>query len=295
MAKRAEAESDRVVPLIRRRSDEAVPDVAFGAQPVARRAEEAPGIAGVDLTGKPKVWLLVGTGKSGKTVEARWMVERMVREGRSAALMALDPSRNTRSLAAWFDGVDSPDGHPGRWLADTLEQLMTERVSAVLDFGGGGEPALAHCVERIDALHEQLEGAGLGLVLCYCVTRRIDDLAVVEQFESAGFRPQATAILLSPGQTSDSYEADREGFAPVLRHGVCKRVLDRGAVPVWVPPLESDVMDEIERKRLPFGAASEGRTEGGLTRPLSPFRAFMVRRWLDRMEKAHAPITTWLP
>jgi hypothetical protein len=179
---------------------------------------------------------------------------------------------------------------------ETMEGLMTDPVSAILDFGGGGEPALAYCVERVAGLHERLERAGLGLVLCYCVTRRIDDLAIVEQFEAAGFCPQATAILLSPGQSSDAYEVDREAFAQVLRHGVCRHALGRGAVPVWVPPLEADVMDEIERKRLSFHMAAEGLVPSGAAfLPISGLRGFMVRRWLDRMEAAHKPIATWLP
>src|ERR1700752_2740560 len=62
------------------------------AAPLSAKAREAEPIATmIDLTGKPKVWLLIGRGGSGKTVLARWMGWRMTELGRAAMIAALDP------------------------------------------------------------------------------------------------------------------------------------------------------------------------------------------------------------
>lgn len=284
-----------VVPLFRRHRDENVPEVVFNSRPQERSEAATIRPTAINLTDKPKVWMLIGTGKSGKTVEARWLVERMIGQGRSATLCALDPT--TRSLSTWFpDQVEEPDGHAGRWLQSVLEGILEVRPQAIMDFGGGGETALAHCVGVAPDLHERLEEAGVGLVACYCLTKRIDDADVIGKFEDAGFRPQATALLLSPGPSSDSYEIDRAAFSSVMRHSSCRKALDRGAVPIWIPPLQEDLMQEIEEKRLTFDMAATGQIpEGAQFRPIGGLRRSMVGRWLRRMEESHRPIETWLP
>jgi hypothetical protein len=82
-----------------------------------------------------------------------------------------------------------------------------------------------------------------------------------------------------------------EEFARVLRHSVFHATLVHGAVPVWMPRLEPEVMQEIEGKHLTFGqACGAGRLHRRADRR---FRAVVVGRWLERME--HEPSRSWLP
>src|SRR5581483_3673616 len=159
----------RVVPLFRGAEEEVVPDVRFGARPRAAESRDAAPATKVDLSGKPKVWCLLGSGNTGKTVQARWMFERLTGEGRSAVLGALDPT--ARSLSAWFEedsdkkhGVEQPVAgeNAGRWLMRTFEGLVASPQTAILDFGGGGEAALTYCVEAAPDLHMHIEAVGLG-------------------------------------------------------------------------------------------------------------------------------------
>ena len=110
------------------------------------RAAE-PVTAVIDLTGKPKVWLLIGRGGSGKTVLARWLGWRMTELGRAAMIAALDPTN--RSLANWFAGVEQPElsdpSYTARWLRSALSHLMQTKFSGIFDFGGGDRcPANRH-------------------------------------------------------------------------------------------------------------------------------------------------------
>ena len=255
----------------------------------------------VDLSGRAKLWFLIGPGGAGKTAIARWLFWRMTEQGRDAALAALDPTN--RSLASWFAGVEQPPTNDGaqtaRWLREFLEYLMSgPRGSpvrpAILDFGGG-DTALERVAGSASDLHQTLEDAGFGVVASYVLTPRADDLTILWTMETAGFRPKATVLLLNEGR-ADTAMPREEAFATVMRHSSFRDAVTRGAVVVWVPALESDVMQEIEAKRLDFGLARDGFVpEGAAYQPIGGLRRSMVRRWLERMETAFEPIRTWLP
>ena len=203
-----------------------------------------------------------------------------------------------RSLATWLEGVEQPPSSDGaqtaRWLREFLSFLMTEkRHNAVLDFGGG-DTSLAKLVNAAPGIAATLEDAGLAPIACYTLTPRLDDLAALDSLETAGFRPKATALIFNEGRVDTSMDRD-DAFARVLRHTAVRNALARGAVPLWMPRLEPDVMQEIEGKRLQFGQARDGQApEGSSFGPIGGLERAMVARWLERMEEAHAAISTWL-
>src|SRR5580765_1479733 len=66
--------------------------------------EERP--TALDLTGQRKVWFLSGRGKTGKTMLARYIADRMIDLGGSAVVAACDPVN--RSLRRFLDNVAEP-------------------------------------------------------------------------------------------------------------------------------------------------------------------------------------------
>ena len=293
-------DTKKVVPLFRRRPvGEGEPEVRVGAAPTNGPEDDLPVEAAsvVDLSGKPKVWFMIGGGNSGKTVEVRWLVGRMAARGERAVLAALDPAN--RSLASWFEDVAQPPSSDGtqtaRWLRDFLNFLMEEKQhSAVLDFGGG-DTSLAKAVDAAPGIVAALEAAGLAPVACHVLTPRQDDLALLGALEAAGFRPEATMLLCNLGRVDTTMAGD-DAFARVMRHSTVRAAMERGAVPIWMPRLEPDVMAEIEGKRLQFAQVRDGQVPGGSAfPPLGGLERAMVTRWLERMEEAHRPVATWLP
>jgi hypothetical protein len=289
-----------VVPLFRRRPPEEVPEVGLTLAPTSNseRASEMDlaTSAPVDLAGKPPCWFLIGAGGTGKTAEARWLGWRMDEAGRPAFRAALDPTN--RSLASWFENVEQPPSsdpaQTARWLREALEFLMTDKPPAILDFGGG-DTALAKIIDSAPGIVEAMDEAGIAPVACYMLAPRLDDLGPLEAMERAGFRPKATVIILNEGRV-DTTLTREEAFSAIQRHSVFKAALARGAMPIWLPRLEPDVMLEIEAKRLHFGHARDGSVPAGRTfSPIGGLRRSMVARWLKRMEQAHEPIRGWLP
>jgi hypothetical protein len=113
--------------------------------------------------------------------------------------------------------------------------------------------------------------------------------------ETAGFKPAATLIVLNEGKV-DSNSDPQEAFAGILRHSAYQSAVERGAITLWMPALDPEVMGELELKLLHFTAARDGQLpEGATFAPVGGLRRSKVRRWLEAMESAHAPIHSWLP
>lgn len=293
-----------VVPIRRvRRMFEGVDELDLSEKPALQVVEETR-IAAEDLTGKPKVWLFVGDGGSGKTTEIRWMVGRTPDDRRAEMQLApLDPG--ARALKTWFDGILEPPSsevsHSARWLGDFCDDLVADprpTRSVLFDFGGGGHVSLTTLLDTMGKgdLHRMLEDAGIGLVLCYTLKPRLDDLRTMDAIERAGFQPRATMILLNEGIADPSLPKE-DAFEAVTRHSTYRNVVDRGGVPIWMPRLDSEVVQEIEIKRpMSFVQARSGKVPSKATfSPIGGRRRSMVARWLDKMEAAHKPVSTWLP
>jgi len=251
---------------------------------------EPRGQKAVDLGGRQPVWFLIGPNYSGKTTFARWAADRMFAAGRSAFLGALDPLN--RTLAAFFEEVEQPSSADPSltpaWLRSVVEHLMRERLPALADMGGG-DTSLARLISDLPGLAETMEEAGVAPVAAYFLGPRVDDLSSLATFEASGFRPRATLLVLN-GARVDAGLDPAEAFAPIRRHSAVRGAIARGAVVVEMPRLDPpELALEVERKRLGFGAARDG--EGGL----GPLDRAGVRAWMDRMERAFAPVESWLP
>src|SRR3954454_557193 len=78
-------------------------DVDIGVPSFARRQAAGPVMEGVNLAGRPKIILLAGRGKTGKTTAIRWMAERALADKRSLLMGDLDPTN--ASFSTYFQGV----------------------------------------------------------------------------------------------------------------------------------------------------------------------------------------------
>jgi hypothetical protein len=297
--KTSDTESPEVVvqPIFRRGSELiGVPEIQMVSPPGLKLKETvSPTRPAVDLKAASKVWLLSGPGGGGKTLAARWMMWRMAERGQSAMLTALDPTN--RSLATWFDNVHQPESndgaHTARFLREFFEFLIENPQHAIVDLGAG-DTALQRTIGDVGGLQSALEEK-LGLVACYFLTPRVDDLGILQTIERTGFQPRATLLILNTGRADPTRPLD-EQFTIVTRHSIFRAAVDRGAAVLWMPALDSGVMQEVEAKRLDFGMARDGLVpEGAAFPPVGGLRRHMVTNWLAQMETAFAPVAGWLP
>lgn len=266
-----------------------LPSVLDGA------AVPPPGKAGIDLAAQAKLWLLLGSGASGKSFLARWIGGRLAEAGRleGTLLAALDPTN--RTLCDFFEDVEQPpNANPARvttWLRELLAFVASQRTAGIVDFGGNNT-SIMQLVETSPGFSDPLDQAGVAPVAAYLLSPRVDDLTLLAGFEQRGFQPKATALILNLGraETADDFDA-------VRRHPAYKAALGRGAVEVWLPKLEPQSLAlEIERKRLHFFQARDGSMDQGRkAADISPLERVAVADWLRAMDASFAPVATWMP
>ena len=218
------------------------------------------------------------------------MMWRMAERGQSAMLTALDPTN--RSLATWFDNVHQPESndgaHTARFLREFFEFLIENPQHAIVDLGAG-DTALQRTIGDVGGLQSALEEK-LGLVACYFLTPRVDDLGILQTIERTGFQPRATLLILNTGRADPTRPLD-EQFTMITRHSIFRAAVDRGAAVLWMPALDSGVMQEVEAKRLDFGMARDELVPAGAAfPPVGGLRRHMVTNWLAQMETAFAPV-----
>jgi hypothetical protein len=265
--------------------------------PSATVAPPPPSASSIDLADKPKIWFAIGPGRSGKTMLLRYAAEMCIARGATPPIVAAADPQN-RSLKNYMDVHEPPTNDAAataRWLESLLRHAMEEKVSALVDLGGG-DTALHKLLAAVPALATELDGAGVTPVAVYLLGPRVDDLASLGSFEAMGFQPAATAIVCNEGLADPTIDRE-DAFARILRHSAYRRAVDRGAVPLWMPALAPpELVQEIEAKRISFIQARDAISPNGRKlAPLAPFDRSRVRKWLDTMAVEMAPILSWLP
>jgi hypothetical protein len=236
----------------------------------------------VDLSGRRKVWFLIGRGRIGKTTMARWVSETLANQGgASFVCVAADPVN--RSLRAFVDDVvEPPSADPDEvrdWLRGLLEYAMAEKQNAIIDLGGGNT-SLSALLREMPDLADVLSRGGIEPVAVHVLGCDPHDLVPLALAESEGFQPRATAIVLNEAH------GRRGRFDQVTAHPAFQDVMARGAVRLWMPLLSADAARQCDANAWHY---HDVRGNAG------PFVAAAVDTWLRRMADEMAPIKTWLP
>jgi hypothetical protein len=251
----------------------------------------------LDLNGKPKLMIALGSGHSGKTTQIRYFVENLLARNSLAKLVAIDPEN--RDLKNFFQNVYEPSTSDpagvAAFLKAFLDVLVKEQASGLIDTGGG-DTAMGRLVSEMPTLVADLGAVGIAMVAVYMFSPRIADLSVLATMEGAGFQPDATALILNEGRVDGGKDPDQE-FAALRRHSTYRAALDRGAIELRMPRLP--VAKKIEERRLQFRQAAAGTapSDGRKIVPLGWSDSISLKAWLARMDAAMAPIITagWLP
>lgn len=256
--------------------------------PVARETEP-PVAQGIDLSGRAKIVMAAGRGKTGKTTLLRWLAEGSLEAGHSFLMADIDPTN--ASFAAYFEGVSRPrDDDPLRvrnWLQRFIEYAVQQKLSALIDLGGG-DTALRSIAAEMPGFDAMIEEAGLAVAVFYLVGPHPEDLTPVATLAERGFNPRARAIVLNEG-TAPIGRSRVEAFGRITATALFKAATENGTIPVWMPRLHA--AEAIEARHCGFREGRDGRTDP----PLGLFDRTRVRHWLNAMEGRFAGVRTWLP
>jgi len=174
----------------------------FEVQPAAmiEREPEPEIVQGIDLSGRAKILMAAGRGKTGKTTLLRWAAEQSLEDGRTFLMADIDPTN--ASFAAYFEGVSRPRDddplHVRDWLQRFIEYAVAHQYSALIDLGGGHTTLRAIAAE-MPGFDAMIEEAGLTVAMFYLVGPHPEDLTPIATLTERGFIPPARAIVLNEG------------------------------------------------------------------------------------------------
>jgi hypothetical protein len=251
-----------------------------------------------DLGGLIPAWMLLGGNNSGKSTWARWAAGRASEAGRDVTLAALD--KNQRAWATFFDGVAQPESRDvfavAGWTAQFLDFVAENKLSAIADFGGGGEEYLHATLKDSPSIIDDLTMAGVAVVTAHFLTPRPDDLQVLAALDARGFRPKATLFVLNEAHVERGADVE-DAFNRIYSHSAFKAAVARGAHVIHMPRLYPQSLAlEIASKRLQFSHARDGTVpDGSKVTPIRGLDCSRVRRWLDEMDAAHDAVKGALP
>lgn len=271
-------------------SEPTIPEVSVGIQgPTPLDKTKPRPVSGLNLSGRPKCWLVVGRGRTGKTTLIRWIGERAASSDNAVVLADLD--RTNATLTSYMSGVvrapTLDDAGTVQWLQKIIGNTMTNQVSTLIDLGGG-DTALVQLAGEVPDMPDMVHETGAELVVAYLLGPQPDDLSPLATLRNRGFSPAATILILNEGLLGVGVDLET-GFASVQGHSVFRAAVDAGAMVVRFPRLIPAA--EIEKRRISFIEARDALVPPAL----GPFDRARIRQWLDRMDYEFAPIATWLP
>ncbi|MCJ2139427.1 hypothetical protein [Methylobacterium sp. E-066] len=259
----------------------------------ATRLDEAVAAPSPTVDVRPKLFLLLGRGSRGKTLLARWMIDRAANAGRP--VIPADGDRTNQTLVRFFPGAVSPpsadDADVRGWVAGLVEGLLTGGHDTLLDLGGGD--LILKGVARDMDLLPWLMGLGVEVVVVHLLGPSIDDATYLQSVEEGGLLASpATILVLNEGVVPVGRSAHAAFSETIQTQPVFGATVARGARLVAMPRLEP--APDLEGTGLTFLSAAQGHApaEG---RPLGPWKAQQVAIWLRRMEANFASVLEWLP
>ena len=240
-----------------------------------------------------------GRGRTGGSTLCDLLIQRARRAGRP--VIVGDGDRRNATLANYY-----PPGSPGGalqppsdetadvkdWITWLLGDMVASGSSLVLDLGGG-DRVLGEYGREL-ALPEFCDFVGLSGLALYLIGPDMDDFDHILAIHRARYFSVSRAILVMNESLIRTGKSPFGAFDPITARPEFNEMAETGMRFVFMPRLIC--MAEMRRAGLTFYEAAEGRNGKDGT-ALDPVRQFMVKSWLDRMEKEFEEncVAEWLP
>ena len=235
----------------------------------------------------PVLAVRLGRGRTGGTTFLDWLIQRARNQGRE--VIVADGDRRNADLAALYPGqaMQPPSDDTGdvkEWITSVLIRMAETEQSVALDLGGG-DRVLAEYGRDLALVEFCQESGAQPLALCFMGPDAADLEHVLTIVRAGYFRPPRMILVLNENLVP-SHKSPAAAFEPIVTRTEFAELVSTGAQPVYLPALPC--MDRLRELGLGFYS---------IDKRLDPVRAFMVRRWMARLESevAKAGASEWLP
>lgn len=247
----------------------------------------------------PVVVVRMGRGRTGGSTALDWIVQIARHQGRS--VVVADGDKRNPTLAGLY-----PPGTPGgalqplseespdvvAWINDCLASVASDRVSLVLDLGGG-DRVLAE-VANDWPIVEFCEQRGIQTLAIYVCGPDQDDFEHILSIHRAGYFRAARCVLILNEHLVPRGKTPAGAFDAILARTEFLELVESGMQAVVMPRLAC--MDHVRAAGLSLmdAVANEPGLNG---KRLDPVRQFQVENWHKRMTEAFHNVGAleWLP
>ena len=241
----------------------------------------------------------MGRGRTGGSTILDWLVQWARSQGR--AVVVADGDRRNPTLAGLY-----PPGTPGgaiqppteelpdvmTWIGDGLSAMATDRVSMVLDLGGG-DRVLSEVAQEVPLI-DFCEMKGIQSLAIYVCGPEQDDFEHILAIHRAGYFHAARSLLVLNEHLVPRGRTPAGAFDAILARPEIEEMIDTGMLVVIMPRLPC--MDHLRASGLTVMEAIANQP-GKSGKPLDPLRQFQVVTWHKRMIEAFTKVGAleWLP
>ena len=246
-----------------------------------------------------------GRGRLGGSLKLDLLAQRAVHAGRRVKL--LDGDLRSATLALRYPSI-GPNGEsiedaatvpPSEelpavkaWLMAALDDMAEDRVSRLLDLGGG-DRVMQEFVRDL-SLPDYCAEFGIDLLSIYMLGPDVEDFRhMLEVVRSSDLTKQRTLLVMNEGVIRSGQSVDGV-FQPIMNHADMKALIRDGARPVFMRRLTC--MEQVRASGMGFYDIAEGRLDANGVRPRATMQ-HMVKAWLEENERQHVEAGTaeWLP
>lgn len=243
----------------------------------------------------PVLFVRRGRGRTGGSTLCDWLIQRARRNGRRA--QALDGDLRSCTLKTFYPATDSggapvedcasyPEGEAlgtiRDWLMNELNAMAEDRVSRVLDLGGG-DRVIQEFIQDLD-LANFTERFEITLVQAFFLGPDEEDFRhVLATIDDSQFDPRRTILYLNSGVLRTSQDP-ASVFVPVTRSQQFKELERGGIKTVSVPRIIC--LDEMRVLGLSINDVLANRP-GRNGRRAPPTMQIMVEGWNRKLEMQH--------
>jgi hypothetical protein len=246
--------------------------------------------------GRPVLAIRLGRGRTGGSTVLDFLVQRARRRGRAINVADGDPGHATLSELY-------PPGEPGgalrprgteigdvaEWVTEVVSRMAADQVSMALDMGAGDKVLEEHAKQM--NLGEFCEASGIALLGIYTIGPKKDDVKHAMKIYEKGYaRCDRTLFVLNESLVENNKGA--LAAFDFLMEDERYQAIEHEVRTVSMPTLAC--MEVMRGEKLSFYAAMDSE-RGASGRPMSLGHQFIVRTWINRMEKSLAPVDGWLP
>ncbi len=178
------------------------------------------------------------------------------------------------------------------WITSLAGEMAESRASLILDLGGG-DRVLAEYGREL-ALPVFCESVGVEPLSIYMIGPDMEDFDHILTIYRAGYFRTERSILVMNESLVRAGKTARGAFDVIVTRPECRELAEEGTKFLFMPRLPC--MVEMRDSGLSFYDAAKGK-RGCRGKPMDPVRQFMVRSWLDEMERVFEKIgiLEWLP